>query len=265
MFLIGGVACWLAGFGLIASAAVGVAVGDSNSGDVWVDNVGQPSGPGHEMDPHLGCQDINLWGADLADSGDGYTVDGWSPSGSGTGDQAWPGTKADPGTAAWSYDTSTGGSQVISTIDVTKLIADAVANGDAPVNGQGYHFKLEFSQDPLKHKTFWVSCQAPAPTPTATPKPTHTPGSTPTPKPTPTPGSTPTPKPTPTGGGLGASTSSPTPSPSSTGRVLGAGTSTPTTGAGSGAFWGGSALVLLGMLLLGAAATVRRWGFPIPN
>ena len=39
-----------------------------NAGDVWVDNVGQPSGPGHEQDPHLMCADINLWGNGLADA-----------------------------------------------------------------------------------------------------------------------------------------------------------------------------------------------------
>ena len=270
VLVIGGVACWLAGFGLIASAGVSVALGDSNSGDVWVDNVSQPSGPGHEMDPHLACQDINLWGAGLADGSGVYTIDGW------------PDTKAGPGrTAPWSYDSSTGASQVISVIDVTTLISDAIANGDAPVNSQGYHFKLEFSQDPLKHKTFWVSCQAPTPTPTptstptpstptptpSTSTPTPTPRHTPKPTPTLTPASTTTPTPTPTGSSLGASTSSPSPSPSSsgTGAALGAGTSTPTTGAGSGVFWGGWALVLLGVLLMGAAATVRRSGFPTPG
>ena len=36
--------------------------GDANAGDVWVDTAGAPPGPGHEMDPHLPCQSINLWG-----------------------------------------------------------------------------------------------------------------------------------------------------------------------------------------------------------
>ena len=26
------------------------------------------------------------------------------------------------------------------------------------MNGQGYHFKLQLSQEPQKHKTFWVNC-----------------------------------------------------------------------------------------------------------
>jgi hypothetical protein len=41
-------------------------------------------------------------------------------------------------------------------------MANAKANGDAPVNKQGFHFKLQFSQDPQKHKTFWVNCPAPS-------------------------------------------------------------------------------------------------------
>lgn len=122
-----------------------------NAGDVWIDNVGQPAGPGHEMDPHLACQDINLWGSGLADSSGAYTIDGWPPSGSQEQDYA----------STWSYDQSTGGSQVLDVISVKTLIENAIANGDAPQNGQGFHFKLEFSQDPQKHKTFWVNCQIP--------------------------------------------------------------------------------------------------------
>jgi hypothetical protein len=129
--------------------------GDPNAGDVWVDNVGQPSGPGHEMDPHLACQNINLWGAGLADSSGSYTIDGWPPSGS--QEQDYPAT----GAASWSYNQSIGGSQVIDVIPVKTLIENAIANGDAPQNGQGFHFKLQFGQDPQKHKTFWVNCQLP--------------------------------------------------------------------------------------------------------
>ena len=170
--------------------------GNPNYEDVWVDNVGQPPGPGHEMDPHLACQDINLWGTTMADSGGQFTIDGWSPSGSGTGDlnqpgyqedQAWPGTKSNPSMATWNYNQSQGGYQVMAVISVKTLIADAIANGDSPVNGQGYHFKLQFLQDPQKHKTFWVNCPGPTPTPTpsggSTPTPTPSGGSTPTPTP----------------------------------------------------------------------------------
>jgi hypothetical protein len=133
-----------------ASAAAG---GDANKGDVWLDTVGAPSGPGHEMDPHLPCADINLWGDKLADPNGTYTIGGWSPSGN----------KARAYASNWKYDGSSGGSQVIDVINVQTLIANAAANGDAPVNKQGYHFKLEFSQDPQKHKTFWVHCPAPSP------------------------------------------------------------------------------------------------------
>lgn len=132
--------------------------GDRNAGDIWLDNVGQPAGPGHEQDPHLGCANITLWGAGLADAGGTYTIDGWPPSGSKRQDYA----------STWSYSTATGGAQAISVIDVRTLIASAVANGDAPKNRNGFHFKLTLVQDPQKHKTFWVYCPAAGPSPAAT-------------------------------------------------------------------------------------------------
>jgi len=160
----------------VAMAAQG---GDSNRGDVWLDNVGQPAGPGHEMDPHLQCVDINLWGANMGDPMGTYIIDGWPPSGH--MEQDYPPS----GRATWHYS---GGKQpqVMSVIPVRTLIADAVANGDTPAH-QGYHFKLQLSQDPQKHKTFWVDCPAPAsvgggntggtttpPSTTSTPPPTTT-------------------------------------------------------------------------------------------
>jgi uncharacterized repeat protein (TIGR01451 family) len=135
--------------------------GDGNKGDVWLDNVGQPPGPGHEMDPHLACADINLWGAGLADGSGWYVVDGWPPSGA--HEQDYPAS----GSGAWAYDRAAGGDQVIDVIDVGKLIANAEANGDTAHNKQGFHFKLQLSQDPQKHKTFWVNC--PATTPSSPP------------------------------------------------------------------------------------------------
>jgi hypothetical protein len=143
------IACVLIGGG---AAALGSSGGNSNAGDVWVDNVGQPSGPGHEMDPHLACQDINLWGSGLADPGGSFTVDGWPPSGSQEQDYA---------PTSWKYNQPMGGSQVLQVISVSTLIKNAIAHGDSPVNKQGFHFKLEFSQDPQKHKTFWVNCADP--------------------------------------------------------------------------------------------------------
>ena len=146
------VAATVAAFGLgTGTAAWAASGGDPNAGDVWVDNVGQPAGPGHEMDPHLACQDINLWGAKLADSSGAYTIDGWPPSGSQEVDYS----------STWSYSPSQSDPQVISVINVQQLIANAQANGDTPA-AQGYHFKLDFSQDPQKHKTFWIDCPAPS-------------------------------------------------------------------------------------------------------
>ena len=61
---------------LTMSAGAGAhAHGDSNKGDVWLDNAGQPPGPGHEMDPHLRCDDINLWGDKMADPSGTFTID----------------------------------------------------------------------------------------------------------------------------------------------------------------------------------------------
>jgi hypothetical protein len=145
----------LAGLALLAGSlpsttAYAAAGGNKNAGDVWVDNVGQPPGPGHEMDPHLACANINLWGSGLADATGTFAIDGWPPSGS--QEQVY--------SAGWSYNLSTGGDQVLQIIDVGTLVSNAIAAGDAPINKQGLHFKLQFSMDPQKHKTFWVNCPA---------------------------------------------------------------------------------------------------------
>jgi hypothetical protein len=131
----------------VSGSALAARGGDPNAGDVWLDNAGQPSGPGHEMDSHLGCQDINLWGAKLADGSGTFTINGWPPSGAKEVDYS----------GTWSYDSSKGGSQVVATISVARLITTARSNGDSAAH-KGFHFKLDFSQDPHKHKTFWVSC-----------------------------------------------------------------------------------------------------------
>lgn len=155
--------------------------GDNNRGDVWVDTVGQPAGPGHEMDPHLPCANVNLWGADMGDSTDPYTIDSWPPSG----------TQTVAYNSTWHYNVAQGGTQLMDVIDVQTLVANARAAGAAPVNKQGYHFKLQLTQDPQKHKTFWVACLPPekpsTPTPTPTPTPTATPTGTPSATATPTP------------------------------------------------------------------------------
>src|ERR1700745_3527353 len=65
----------------VAGGAWAASGGDANAGDVWVDNVGEPAGPGHEMDPHLACQDINLWGSGLTAASGAFTIDGCAASG----------------------------------------------------------------------------------------------------------------------------------------------------------------------------------------
>lgn len=190
-----------------------------NAGDVWVDNVGQPSGPGHEQDPHLMCADINLWGNGLADASGTFIIDSWSPTGNGA--PAY-------GPAPWAYNMQTGGDQVLAVIPINSLLAGSAANGDIPQAQQGLHFKLQFVEDPQKHKTFWVNClsPSPSPTPSSTPSstPTATPSATPTPTPTPSPTATPssstspTPTPTPSASTSPTATASPTPTPTPTGR-----------------------------------------------
>jgi len=133
--------------GGVAVAAIG---GDSNAGDIWVDTQGANPGPGHEMDPHLPCANIQLWGNGLADSSGTFIIDGWPPSGSQEQDYS----------GSWTYNTTQGGTQPIALIDFTQLIDTAASNGDKP-SAQGYHFKIQFVQDPQKHKTFWVNCSGP--------------------------------------------------------------------------------------------------------
>ncbi len=155
-----GVSCLaVVAFGLVTGGATSAAA-SKNAGDVWVDNVGQPAGPGHENDPHLACADINLWGNGLAGSSGSFVIDGWPPSGS--QELVYPSSLS-----TWTYNQATGGDQVVQVINVNTLIQDAVAAGDVPLSTQGFHFKLQFSLFPQKHKTFWVNnCQTPPPAPT---------------------------------------------------------------------------------------------------
>jgi hypothetical protein len=168
--------------GVVApGAALAASGGDNNKGDFWVDTVSEPAGPGHEMDPHLPCANINLWGDKMADAGGAYKIDGWSPSGD----------KGLAYSSQWSYNDFAGGTQVMDVINVQTLIANAVANGDAPVNKQGFHFKIALTQDPQKYKTFWVKCSIPAP-PGSVPEdgpgtPAGTPGSPAAQSPSPSP------------------------------------------------------------------------------
>ncbi len=154
--------------------------GRGNSGDVWLDNVGNPPGPGHQSHPHLQCADLNIWGAKLAESGGDFAIDGWPPSGH--HEQVYA--------ARWAYALGQPDPQVVGVVNVDALIASAVAHGDQPHANQGFHFKLELSQAPQKHKVFWVNCPVSSPAPSPAPAPEETPAPPVTPPPTslPTPG-----------------------------------------------------------------------------
>ena len=147
---------------LLAPAAVALALvtttlpalaRDANAGDVWIDTVGQPAGPGHEHDPHLPCADLNLWGAKLADTAGTFTIDSWPPSGR---QQVYPSATT---SASW-QSTASRAPQIIAVIPAQTLIANAVSAG-AHATHQGFHFKLQLRQDPQKHKTFWLQCAQP--------------------------------------------------------------------------------------------------------
>ncbi len=66
----------------ISTAAWASSGGNANAGDVWLDSSATAlADPGHEMDPHLPCQTIYLFGSGLAGPSHSFTIDGWPPSG----------------------------------------------------------------------------------------------------------------------------------------------------------------------------------------
>lgn len=150
----------------------------ANNGDVWVDTVANDDTQisGHEQDPHLPCANINLWGNGLADSTGHFTIFSKDPSDQDFNpvtdiDQDWPTT----GAGTWTYNQSAGGNQKIApVIVVATLIKNAVANGDVAQPEQGFHFKIDFDQDPNLSKTFWVACNATANGPPPSNPPTCT-------------------------------------------------------------------------------------------
>jgi hypothetical protein len=161
------------------------------------------------------------------------------------------------GRATWHYSAGKQ-PQVISVISVHTLIADAVANGDTPSH-QGYHFKLQLSQDPQKHKTFWVNCPVSSPGGTPTP--------TPTPRPTPTPAPTPTATPAPTATSTTGSTSGNTTTSSGVGAAQAANQGSVSSGSaeaaglaqtGSGVAFPVAVLALGLLILLGAVSFLAR-------
>ncbi len=239
----------------------------NNRGDAWVDAVGAGQ-VGHENDPHLGCNDIAIWGAMLNDASGPFSIQGWPPSGS--RETVWSGT--------WHYDTASGGSQVIATVPVHSLIASASGMGDSPQAQQGYHFKLDLEEPRSggsvgddKYKVFWVDCTAgsgvgPAvstPTPAPTPAPTapSSPPASPVSSPAPSGGVggfVATPAPTPTGEVEGLSTTAPGGGVGgATAAASGSGASTPFTGAAL-PFELAGGLGGLGLGLLGLGRRLRR-------
>ena len=145
-----------------AAAATG---GDSNRGDVWLTQAGRTS-PGHAMEPHLSaCSNVWLWGANMGDASGSFSLNGWSPTGHQEVDYSstwhYPGGKA---------------AHVIAVISSATLIANARAHGYRPQANQGYHFKLMLSQDPQKHKVFWLQPCASSRSQTPSAPGTNTPG-----------------------------------------------------------------------------------------
>jgi len=209
-----------------------------NAGDVWVDNVGQPSGPGHEQDPHLMCADINLWGNGLADASGTSIIDSWAPTGSGATAYGPP---------PWTYNPTTGGDQVLAVIPISSLLAGSAANGDIP------------------HETFWVNCLSPTQPPTQSPTPTPTPSASTSPTPTASPTFTPTPtgSPSPTPTGSVAPTATPTGSPSPVPSTTVAPATLPGTGGGPGgdAGSGGNTAPLAMILILVGGLLLARDAF----
>ncbi|MEA2646271.1 MAG: hypothetical protein QOE92_1354 [Chloroflexota bacterium] len=139
--------------------------------------------------PHLPCDDIQLIGIEMNYASDTYTIDVIPP----TGDhkQVYP-TATTSGT--WNYDKTAGGEQVMDVIDVETLVANAIAAGAEAHPIQGYHFKLQFTQAPQKHKTFWVHCNAPEVTPSPSPSSSPSPEGSPSPESSPSPEGSPSPE-----------------------------------------------------------------------
>jgi hypothetical protein len=104
------------------------AASSENAGNVWLGT-----------DPPLACQNIVLWGSGLPDSAGTLTLRG---SGSQTLDYS----------GAWSY--SGPGRQVIATISVSQLVAQAGGDTGAP----GFHLVLDVAQDSQTHTTFSFGC-----------------------------------------------------------------------------------------------------------
>ncbi|MFN2463207.1 MAG: hypothetical protein ABR573_04790 [Candidatus Dormibacteria bacterium] len=146
-----------------------------------------------DQNPHLPCANIEVMGKDMGDTTGSYSIDYWPPTGDKGGvygknsdgstalSKVLPMTDGDPdvtNNGTWNYNQSPtlvskmgkkGGYQVMDIIDVSALVHNAQMINPDPHDIQGYHFKLQFSQDPQKHKTFWVKCAAPVTAPVTSP------------------------------------------------------------------------------------------------
>ena len=140
----------------------------------------EDTNPNHT--PHLPCANIEVMGKGMGDASGAYSVDVWPPTGNMTPvygkdvsgasvltGQMTPGDVGNNGT--WTFDAAKHAYQVMDIIDVDALVhnADVAGGHEHPI--QGYHFKLQFGQDPQKHKTFWVDCPSPSQPPVVTPPP----------------------------------------------------------------------------------------------
>lgn len=288
---VGGTACAASMLVALASFAGGftsytTVAAQGNKGDVWTDTVGSNDGP--EMDPHMPCADFNVWGMKLQNSSGPFTIQGWPPSGGGASEIDY--------SANWTYDLTGADPQVIATVPVDTLLANARASGDTAQPQQGFHFKLDV-EDPRgnstgddKYKVFWISCGTTTPTPTSSvsgSSSSSSTGSSPSPSPENSSSSTssgPSPSPTSSVSGTSSSSSSSesSPSPTVSGGVSGTTTTettviggvsgintTSTTGGGVGGIstpFTGTALPLglsgglmaLGLGMLGVARRIKR-------
>jgi hypothetical protein len=141
-----------------------------NNGTVKVDDAPFDDHPNNE--PHVGCVfQLDLYGYDLGDLSATYTLELWSPTGSGV---------VDEGSTEIGEDSAGGGTDLDAsvTVDLTAALARSSAT---PHPKQGYHVRLTVHAEgsigaDVKHKMLWVTCASRSNAPTSAP-PTTTPPS----------------------------------------------------------------------------------------
>jgi len=106
---------------------------NGNRGDVWMEEGSGETTPsrGHENDTHFACNTpLNIMGDKMGDSAGYFSI---VPQGGNGGPSTYSGT--------WSYGAQ-GGNQVIARVPAGALLPG--------------HYKLDLTQDPQKHKVFWI-------------------------------------------------------------------------------------------------------------